>query len=141
MRGLCWALKESLIDYMRRDPEFSADVSGGALFDDAGSVFLPASRGSDGAIRATGAAVLRAHHGTLNLPLIDLVIVDNELWVTLPALIGTEGDGERLRLATLVTTENPDVFDVKLASDADAHFLYNYVPGVAFGRLRVLAAE
>jgi hypothetical protein len=129
-----WQLRDSLVGYMLRDPGFEVVATGGASFDPAAGVTLPAQRQSSGEVRASGSVVLRAHDGALTVPLVGVRIHEQTLWIAAP------GDGEEApeqAFVTLSGQQEAGVFQTQLAAESDALFLYNYVPGADFGRLEV----
>src|SRR5690606_22491370 len=85
---------------MQRDDSFTVTASGGAGFAPESGVTLPAESTPDGAVRATGTIVLSAHDGALTVPLVNVVIDDDALWIADPAHEGT-GEAPRIRLVTL----------------------------------------
>lgn len=139
-----WQIKDSLLAYMQRDDSFTVTASGGAGFAPESGVTLPAESTPDGAVRATGTIVLSAHDGALTVPLVNVVIDDDALWIADPAHEGT-GEAPRIRLVTLHRDEAADPaaagrsIPTKLAGDADGLFLYMYVPATDFAPLRIVS--
>ncbi len=125
-----WQVRDSLLAYMQRSPDFAVRADGGAEFTGT-AVRVPALVQEDGAVEATGWIELSAHGGALCLALVGAVLRDGALWVDDPL-----GEHEKRRL---VHTDPAGAgYDTRLAADADVLFLYSYVPGAPFGSLRVL---
>lgn len=125
-----WRVKDTLLDYMQRNPDFVVEASGGAEFTGT-AVRLPAVAAADGAIEAAGTVSLSAHGGALCLPLIGAVIRDGGLWIEDPL--------EEQTQRRLVDLE-PDAegYRTRLAAESEILFLYSYLSGTPFGALRVV---
>ena len=99
---------------------------------------LPAVRGGDGRLEATGAVELSGHGGALTLPLRGVVIEGDALWIDDPL-----GSGGRHRLVNLRPRAEGGAeigYDTTLAAESDILFLYSYLPDTSFGPLFVLDA-
>lgn len=124
-----WGLKRSLVDYMTSTEDFAVVVAGGATFDEAAGLAIPAVREA-GRIRFTGSVTLTAHGGALAVPIVEGEISGGALTIADP-----EEPAERLALVTLeeAPADPPALrWTARLSEEADPLFLYTYVPRVAF---------
>lgn len=135
-----WGIRDTLMSYLARAADFAVECVGGASFDPVVGVSIPATVEPDGRARATGAVSLQAHGGALSLPLRGLDVDGEVLWIDDPV----EGAPARQRLMLLApaVSDEPGVdrYETRLSPEADALFLYNYVPEVSFAPLRVRRA-
>lgn len=143
-----WGIRASLLTYMAGAQDFEVETTGDATFSVSGGARMTGRVDEHGVLRLDGSVVLRAHLGALLVPLIDVRIDGRALTIADPA--SSDGsDDERLALVDLVPPEAEDsepgtiVFGTRLASTADALFMFNYLPGSDFDplRIRVNASE
>lgn len=136
-----WGVKRTLLDYMERDAAFAWAAEGGGTFSLGAGARIPAIVAPDGAVRASGAVTISAHHGALTVPLVGLEIRDGALSIADPA----GGPGDRIVLVDVrrVGEEAPTDVEIirryatSLSRSADRLFMFNYLPGVAFDDLIV----
>lgn len=86
MTALVWAIKASLLQYVRDMPDGAIDTSGGATARGEAFAFPAAGEDADGTLRFAGAVTLTGHSGMMRV-----VVADPRL---VPA-----GDGWRLTIA------------------------------------------
>ncbi len=143
-----WGIRASLLTYMAGARDFEVETTGGATFSLPAGARMTGRVDEHGVLRLDGSVVLRAHLGALLVPLIDVRIDGRALTIADPA--SSDGsDDERLALVDLVPPEVEEsdpgtiVFGTRLASTADALFMFNYLPGSDFDplRIRVNASE
>lgn len=141
---LQWGIRGALIDYMLRDPGFAVETEGGASFSPDEGVRMSGRVGADGVLRLDGRVVLRAHAGALTVPLVEVEVTETALSILDPA---EEAEGAsagaarpRLALVRLEAAESADesvVYTSRLAGEADALFMYNYIPDTPFDPVRI----
>ena len=137
-----WGIRASLLTYMAGAPDFEVETSGRATFSLPAGARMTGRVDEHGVLRLDGSVVLRAHVGALLVPLIDVRIDGRALTIADP--VSSEGtDAARLALVDLVAPEVVEsdtgvvMFGTRLASTADALFMYNYLPGSDFDPLRI----
>ena len=138
---LTWMIRDSLIAYMSREPDFIVETSGGATFSVSEGARVPvvASEGFQ-EIRATASVVLKAHGGELVVPLARLCVHDDSLWVDDPFEVGGKESPHRLRLVDLRPLPAEPCegavrrYNTYLSRDAELLFL-RYPAGSAFADL------
>lgn len=137
-----WGVRDTLLAYMARSPDFAVETTGGAAFSLEDGARFTGRVDADGVLALDGSVVLRAHGGALTVPLVG-VRVDGET-LTVNDTGAEPGQPARLVLVTLeAVTDAADgdlVFATRLARDADALFMYNYLPDSPFDPLRVRLA-
>jgi hypothetical protein len=136
-----WMIRDSLVAYMSREPDFTAETSGGATFSVSQGARIPVEASEDfQEIRALGSVVLTAHGGELVVPLARLRIHNESLWVDDPFEVGEAESPNRLHLVDLrpIPTETSEGavrrYGTYLSRDAELLFL-RYSAGSAFADL------
>lgn len=148
IRGtLTWMIRDSLVAYMSREPDFIVETSGGATFSVSEGARIPIRASEDlEEIRATGSVVLKAHGGELVVPLANSCIYEDSLWVDDPFEVGKGGSPSRLRLVDLRTLPaEPGEgalrrYTTHLSRDGELLFL-RYPAGSAFADLVLMVNE
>ncbi len=141
-----WGIRASLLTYMASARDFEVETTGDATFSVSGGARMTGRVDEHGVLRLGGSVVLRAHVGALLVPLIDVRIDGRALTIADPAS-SEDSDDARLALVDLVPPEVVDsdpgaiMFGTRLASTADALFMFNYLPGSHFDPLRIRLNE
>lgn len=134
-----WGVRDTLLAYMARSPDFAVETAGGATFSLEDGARFTGRVDAGGVLVLDGSVVLRAHGGALTVPLVD-VRVDGET-LTVDDAGAEPGETGRLTLVTLEEVsegvEGELVFATRLAHEADALFMYNYLPDSPFDPLRI----
>lgn len=139
-----WRVRDSLLSYLERAPDFSVETTGGAAFVSGEGVTFPAVVGDAGELAATGAVTFRAHGGMLTIPLRGVRLDGEGLSIRDP--LGDDDAAPEaavpMRRLLLVPGVQLPVLEgeyvAELAPESDAMFLYNYVPRAPFGVVHVV---
>jgi hypothetical protein len=138
-----WGIRGSLLSYMQRDPAFEIETTGGAAFSLADGVQMNGSVDADGVLFLDGSVVLRAHAGALIVPLIGVQVSGEALTIDDPGEDRVELAANPGRLALVRLVEGPGaqdgtlIYTTRLAAEADALFMFNYIPDSPFDPLRI----
>ncbi|MDQ0821441.1 hypothetical protein QFZ69_002320 [Arthrobacter sp. V1I7] len=138
-----WGIRGSLLSYMERDRAFEIETTGGATFSLADGVHMNGSVDADGVLFLDGSVVLRAHAGALIVPLIGVQVTGDALTIDDPGedrveLATNPGRLALVRLGEVAgAQEGTLVYATRLAAEADALFMFNYIPDTPFDPLRI----
>ncbi|WP_426226353.1 hypothetical protein [Pseudarthrobacter sp. DSP2-3-2b1] len=138
-----WGIRGSLLSYMERDPAFEIETTGGATFSLKDGVHMDGRVDAEGVLFLDGSVVLRAHAGALIVPLIGVQVNREALTIDDPGEDRDELAAKpgRLALVKLEEVAGADdgtlVYGTRLAAEADALFMFNYIPDTPFDPLRI----
>lgn len=133
-----WGIRGSLLSYMSSARDFEVETTGGALFDLESGVRMQGRSDAAGVVHFEGSVILRAHQGALTLPLVGVQVDSGALSIDDPGAENPDQPGRRdLVVLEVVADATPTTatFTSRLSGEADALFMFNYLPGAAFDPL------